>query len=59
MAAILNRFGHLLAFLAVALVALLAHRLGAPAEITAPLGVALGARVLQIARQAQPSKGTP
>lgn len=52
--AFLDRFGHLLAFLAVALVALLAWKFGAPAEITGPLALALSALVVQAAKNSSP-----
>jgi hypothetical protein len=53
----LDRFGHLLAFLAVVLVALLAWKLGAPPMITGPLGLVLTGLVVQAARNSDPPSG--
>lgn len=55
----LDRFGHLLTTLLVAIVAIGAWKLGAPGEITAPLGLLLGGLVVQDGRnKPPPSAGT-
>lgn len=54
---ILETYGHLLAFLAVAILALVAFKLGAPPEVTGPIVAVLGMVIVQLAKHSEPPKG--
>ncbi len=52
----LDKYTHLIAFVAITALALAAHYLGAPTEIMAPIYLALSAAVVQLAKHSEPPK---